>query len=212
MNFSTDRDLLALEPNVFTDVPLVSQQRVGVNDGVVSGTTLTSVTADFEAAGVDAGAVVLIGGVAHEVVGRVDAGTLTVSLPRARADGPAIVTSGGTGLEVSARTFELQAALVHDLLLEALGIDTDDARAMVTEAMIVSKRVMRQVEAVGALERIYAGAVSVSGDRGMLWEKASFYHERFRRAFDRARILLDLDGDGVADTQRQLGVMRMSRV
>jgi len=28
MNFSTDRDLLAIDPNIFADVPLLSQQRL----------------------------------------------------------------------------------------------------------------------------------------------------------------------------------------
>lgn len=212
--FSTDRDLLALEPNVFVDVPLISQQRVSVTDGELAGTTLSSVTADFEVAEVDAGSVVLIRGVAHEVIARLNEMTLTVSLPRAAPDGPAIGSGDGTGLAVEARTFALQAGLVHDVLLEAVGIDVDDSQGALNESMIVSKGVMRRLEALGTLERIYAGAVAVCGgqaDQRMLWEKANWYHRRFRQAFGSARVLLDVDGDGVADTQRTFGVRTLRR-
>ena len=93
MNFSTDRDLLALEPTLFHDVPWVGQQRIVADDATVLGTTLSSAGADFAAAQVEAGGVVLIDRVAHEVLARVDDHTLHVSLLRARL---APVTGGET--------------------------------------------------------------------------------------------------------------------
>ena len=73
MNFSTDRDLLALEPNVFNDVPLTSQRRLSVTDAAITGTTLASASADFVAAQVETGSVVLVNNNPLEVLARVDA-------------------------------------------------------------------------------------------------------------------------------------------
>ena len=212
MNFSTDRDILAIEPNVFNDVPFVSQQRVRVTDGQVTGTTLTSVSADFVATNVGVGSVVLIAGVACEVVAQTDANTLTVSLPRDGLVDAAIPPGDGSGLEVTARTFAPQASLVHDLLLHALGIDPDVMDATLTEDSIVSLSVMARLEALGTLERIYSAAQAIAGDNDALHRKAQHYRRAF--SIDRARaiIMIDLDGDGYADAKRSLGVHQMVRV
>lgn len=211
MNFSTDRDLLALEPNVFRDVPFVAQQRVAVNDGVLTGTTLSSAEADFAAAQVGAGNVVLIDRVAYEVIERVDEGTLTVSLLRARLSDAAIPGPEAIDLEVRVRTFAPQAALVHDSLLRLLGIDPDDADGL-TEDAVVSLSVMARLEAVGTLERIYSGAAALGGDNEMLPIKAREYGRRFHLAASQATVLIDVDGDGHADERRHLGLIRLARV
>src|SRR5690606_19408793 len=134
---------------------------------MLMGTTLSSVEADFEAAQLDAGGVVLIGGVVHEVLAVLDAETLSVSLPRARLTQPPIPGREGTDLEVVVRSFEPQAALVHDGLLRLLGIDPDDEAAALTEESVVSLSVMARLEALGTLERIYSGAVALVGDNDM---------------------------------------------
>lgn len=212
MNFSTDRDLLALEPGVFLDVPFAAQQRVSVSDGVLTGTTLTSAEADFEAAQVESGHVVLINRLAHEVIERVDAGTLTVSLLRARATGPAIPGAEGTGLSVKVRSFAAQAALVHDELLRLLGIDPDDPEAVLDEDAVVSLSMMAQLEALGTLERVYTGAAALVGDNETVSRKAQHYRRRFREALAQATVLIDTDGDGRANERRHFGLVRLLRV
>ncbi|MEE9211375.1 MAG: hypothetical protein V3U29_01850 [Phycisphaeraceae bacterium] len=211
MNFSTDRDLLALEPNVFRDVPLLSQQRVSVTDAVVSGTTLTSATADFQAAGVDAGSVVLVSEVAHEVVARTDANTLTISLPRTSLIEASIPSGDGTNLAVVARTFAPQATLVHDVLLRLVGIDPNDPDSEITEDSIVSLGVLSRLEALGTLERVYSAALALAGDNSPLHEKTREYRRRFQAACASASVLIDLNGDGQADARRTLGVIRLRR-
>lgn len=212
MNFSTDRDLLVLEPNLFWDVPMLSQQRVRVTDGVVSGTTLTSVTADFVGAQVDVGGVVMIGQVPHEVLGRTDAHTLTVSLLRDGPEDAAIPPQAGTGFEVVVRTFSPQAALVHDVLLRLVGIESDDPGTRVGEEAVLSQGVMANLEALGTLERVYSAARALVGDNGSVAAKAEEYRRRFHAACRAALVLLDLDGDGYADVRRELGVVCFSRV
>ncbi len=121
MNFSTDRDLLLLEPNVFRDVPFAAQQRLKRSDAVLAGSTLTSAGADFASAQVDPGSVVLVTGTAYEVLARTSATTLTISLLRASLTDEALPGPAGSNLEVIVRSFEPQASLVHDVLLRMLG-------------------------------------------------------------------------------------------
>lgn len=211
MNFSTDRDLLTLEPHVFRDVPFLSQQRVSVTDGVIAGTTLTSASADFVASQVEAGSVVLVNDVAHEVISRTDANTLSISLPRASLTDAAIPSGDGSALTVMARTFDLQASLVHDSLLRLIGIEPDDPDNELTEDSVVSLGLMHRLEALGTLERIYSSAFALVGDNAALREKAREYRRRFQAACATATILIDIDGDGFADSRRTLGVIRLHR-
>jgi hypothetical protein len=212
MNFSTDRDLLVLEPNVFRDVPYLSQQRVQVTDGILSGAVLSSNTADFVSSQVDAGGVVIIGNVPHEVIERVDGHQLTVSLVRTSVEDPAILSQDGTSLKILVRTFQSQAALVHDALLRLIGIEPDDPANDLSEASIISHRVVSSLEALGTLERVYSGAVALSGDNSLIIAKATEYRRQFHSACREASILLDTDGDGYADVRRHLGVIWCCRV
>lgn len=211
MNFSTDRDLLTLEPHVFRDVPFLSQQRVSVTDGVISGTTLTSASADFVASQVEAGSVVLVNDVAHEVISRTDANTLSISLPRASLTDAAIPPGDGSALTVMARTFDVQASLVHDSLLRLIGIEPDDPDNELAEDSVVSLGLMHRLEALGTLEGIYSSAFALVGDNAALREKAREYRRRFQAACATATILIDIDGDGFADSRRTLGVIRLHR-
>lgn len=213
MNFSNDRDLLLLEPNVFVDVPLLAQQRIHVTDGQISGITLTSALANFTTAQVGPGCVVLIAGQPHEVISRVDAHTLTVSLPRTSlAESPIPSTVQGSGLTVTARTFAPQASLVHDLLLGLLGIEPGEASVGLNEDAIVSLGQMSRLESLGTLERVYSAAAAIVGDNDALYRRAREYRDRFRNAVAASRILLDTDGDGRGDVTRDLGVIQLRRI
>ncbi len=212
MNFAADRDLLALEPGVFHDAPFAAQQRLHVTDATVAGVTLTSTAADFVGAQVDAGSVILVAGTPHEVVGRADANTLTVSLPRASTDQTPIPGRQGANLETYARTFEPQTTLVHESLLRLLGVDRDDPDHPLDETAILSHAAMVRLEALGTLERVYASAIALTGDHGTLLLKANSYRARFDDARQRANVLIDLDGDGRADERRTLNTVRLQRV
>ena len=212
MTFSNDRDLMLLEPNVFIDVPFAAQQRVSVDDGVVSGATLSSDAADFALAQVDAGGVVLVDDVPLEVVARVDANTLTVSRLRADAADAAIGPGDGTALAVIARTFAPQTALVHDMLLRMIGIEAEDPAAPLAADAILSTEVMRRLEVLATLERIYSAAVALTGDNDAVLHKARAYRQRFKAACHGATVLLDLDGDGHPDARRHLGAARLQRL
>jgi hypothetical protein len=212
MNFATDRDLLAYDPAVFNELPFAAQQRVCVDDAELSGTTLTSPSADFVLADVSVGSVVLIDAVPYEVIERLGAGSLTVSRLRSRLDDPPIPGTDAGPVTAVARTFEPQATLVHATLLRLLGIDPDDHGGDLTEDAVLSLTLMARLEALGTLELAYASAATVTGDNASLRAKAEQHRSRFQRELASARVLIDRNGDGLPDERRTLGVLRMSRV
>ncbi len=212
MNFSTDRDLLVIEPNVFRDVPVVGQQRLKTTDGVVSGVMLTSASADFVMGQVDTGGVVLVAGEPLEVLSRIDSNTLTVSKLRTNAADASIPPGDGSGLEVIVRTYAPQAAVVHENLLRLMGIETDDPENNLTENSVISRHVAAHLEALGTLERVYEGAAALVGDNDEIRNKARGFGARFATACRVAIVLLDADGDGQPDIQRRLGVSTFTRV
>ncbi|MFI4860968.1 MAG: hypothetical protein ACIAXF_09840 [Phycisphaerales bacterium JB063] len=212
MNFSTDRDLLAYEPTLFNDVPFVAQQRVSVADAELAGTTVFSISADFDAAQVAAGSVVLIDRKPFEVIQRLDEATLTVSLPRTATSDPTIPGEEGTSLSLIARTFAPQAALVREALLRMLGIDENDPDNPLNEESVVSLGAMARLEALGTLERVYSSAAALTGNNEHHLIKANEYRKRFLATAARSPIRIDTNADGLPDEKRYLGLMRMTRV
>lgn len=212
MNFSTDRDLLLYEPTLFNDLPWVSQQRLSVTDGQVSGTTLSSASADFEAAQVDTGSVLLVNKTPVEVLARVDAMTLTVSLPRTNTTDAAILPGDMSSATVTARTFTPQAGLVCASLLRMLGLDGDDPVEPLDAEAVVSLSAMARLESLGTLERVYSSAAALTGDNDTLLFKAAAYRRSFLEAAARCPVQIDTTGDGLPDEKRYVGVGRLTRL
>lgn len=209
MNFSQDRDLLAYEPEVFTEVPFAAQECVAVSDGEMSDSVLSSVSADFGRAGVEAGGVVLVDRVPHEVMEVVDAGSVRVSRGRTSRVGESVPAEDGSRLSVRVRTFAAQAALIHDLLLRLLGLEGVSGPG---EDAVVSLSAMCRLECLGTLELVYSAAASVGGKNESVLAKSALYRERFGRACRETTIGVDVDGDGLVDERRSLGVISMRRI
>jgi hypothetical protein len=208
--FSTDADLLGLEPCVFLDVPFGSQRHLRVTDAAVNGVTVTSATGGFDT--LVAGDVVVLrtsesDAVALGVTGVTDGTTLALS-------GEPIGLGAATGLTLDAITYGPQAALVHDELLRSIDIDPDDPDGVASgldESMIVSLGLMGELEAMGVLARVYGAAAGIEGDHAGVTAKARYWLGRYRSAWRGARVLLDVDGDGAADAWRCAGVGQLVR-
>ena len=211
MNFSTDRDLLLYEPTLFNDLPWVSQQRLSGTDCEVTGTTLTSASADFSSAQVDAGCVLLVNTTPVEVVQRIDAMTLTVSLLRTRTTDSVIRPGDVSAASVVVRTFAPQAELFGASLLRMLGLNADDPDQPLDAEAVLSLSVMARLEALGTLERVYSSAAALTGDNDTLLFKAASYRRRFLEAASRSPIQIDTTGDGLANEKRYVGVSRLVR-
>lgn len=214
MAFATDRDVLVVEPGVFREAAWVGQ-RVLTGTGSVSGSSLTLDPGGVSLAdaGIGAGSVVLIGGVAAEVVERTGALTATVSKVRADVALSALPLVAQSGASVEAYTFGPQLAMVHRRVLRMLGVEPDAmaGEGVVVESDIVNADELGLLEVLGALHLIYVG-VAAAGPAGQQAEKkAQWYRDRFEAERRRAAARIDLDGDGRADATRRPGVGRLVR-
>ncbi len=209
--FATDRDLLVLEPGVFRDVLWLGQRLVrGV--GTLSGTTLTMVSQDtgFDDAGVGPGHVVVIDGVALEVISRTSAGELEVSRLRESIAGAAVGAGSIANKVVEVSTFGPQVALVHAQVLRMLGLAASGSGAEgASEGDVVNPEDLVVVEALGALHVVYASASAAGA--GELATKAAMYRERFSAERQRVSARVDLDGDGAPDAIRRMNVVQFAR-
>lgn len=213
--FATDRDLLALEPNVTRDAAWAGQRLVkGV--GGIGGTTLTMTSQDvgFDSAGVGAGAIVVVGGTGYEVLERTGATTLTVSRVRASGDDPAIMPSPVSGAGVEVVTYAPQRALVHAQILRTLGVEPGAIAepGEASEASILNPGALVMLEALGSLHLIFAAAGALAGEGSPVWQRAAMYRERFGAERSRVVVRFDLDGDGLADAARRPGIPPLARV
>lgn len=210
--FASDRDLLIFEPNLFRDVGWLGQ-RLLKGTGSISGTTLTISAFDvgFDAAGIAAGHIVTVDGVAYEVLARLSASQATISRLRAMADDPALPPSAVTGKETFIVSFAPQLAQVHGQVIRMLGIEPQDpvlpgVPGTPTEASITNPEALRTVEALGALFLIYAAASALAGSAGDSSERAEWYRRRFMQERERIAVRLDVDGDGLPDATRRLAM------
>lgn len=211
MTFATDRDILVLEPNLFRDVKFSGQILVSAADGSVSGTTLTSISSDFSAQQITVGEVVLIEQVPVEVIDVLSATTLTVSRLRGDINGNAIPPGPGIGLQFEIVSFVPQVSIVHQLLLQAFGIDQQANLGDPQESNILNDQEVALVEALGSLHLIYAGASALVGEQGLLWNKSQMYRDRFHAAREQLILRFDLDGDGFVDATRASNIIRLLR-
>lgn len=216
--FAHDRDLLAADPSLFRDIGWNSQ-RLMKGTGSISGTTLTlgAYDVDFAAAGIDAGHVVVVDGIAYEVVARLTATTATISCTRADPDGPVLPPSPVTGKPVQVNTFGPQIRDTHRQVLGAFGIEPGSPVDGVGEGSILNTDDLREVEALGALNLIYTAAAAPTtadarGRSGSRWlGRASIFRDLYAAALSRAIARIDLDNDGKPDATRHANVIQLIR-
>lgn len=207
--FALDRDLLVLEPALLRDVGWAGQ-RVLDTTGTVAGTTLTLASGSFADAGVGTGAVVLFDGLAVEVIAVASATQATVSIVRSRRDGAAISPPAAGARPVRAYTFGPQLAMVHRQVLAMVGINPDGA-GVLTEASVTNPVALVRLEALGALHLIYAAA-GAPGSGGMAFaQRAEMYRQRYGEERERVLVMIDTDGDGIAETSRRPSVFAFVR-
>ena len=219
-NFAADRDLLVLEPNLFRDVGWVGQ-RLSRGTGTVAGTTLTIASPEvaLDTAGVTAGHVVVVAGVAYEVVTRLSATQLTISRLREATSGAGaanIPPTAITAVECSIVTFVPQIAMAHTEIVRLAGLEFTGTPAAggagaTDEASVVKEPGVVRLEAIGALAIVWAAASGLLGAGSPGHQRAEWYRERFVRERERVGIRVDLNGDGIAEEVRGLNAKRMRR-
>jgi len=207
--FAKDRDLVVLEPGLMRDVGWAGQRVLDVI-GSLSGTTLTIGSGSFVDAGVDAGHVVVFNGTALEVVSVDTAATATVSIMRGSTASTPVGAGDATNRSVEVWTFTPQIGLVHRQVLAMLGIDPDGL-GEINEDAVTNPGALARLEALGALHLIYAAAGAPGRGGARFDQRAGMYRERFGSERERVVAMIDLDGDGIADTARRANVFVLSR-
>jgi hypothetical protein len=217
MSFSTDRDLLALEPNLFRDVARSAQTRLSASDASIASTTLTSASSNFTGAKIAPGMVALVNDAPLEVLSVDSDTTLTISRLRDTIHDdpvPPLPVASGGALRIA--TFGPQRAIVHRQLLAALGLDPapadeDPDSSRPHAGNVVNTPDLALIESLGALHLILSSAAALVGESSTLWTRAALYRDRFDHARRRLGAHLDLNSDGVADAIRHITVMHLTR-
>ena len=211
MSLIIDRDLMVIEPGVFVDAVEVGTILVSGTDGNVSGDTLTSATANFQNAGVDTGHAASVGDRAVEVLARPSASSLTISRPRADIDDPTIPPAAGTNQKFTVTTFERLIAEAQAWALGALGLDPHDPVNPLDETAIVNIDEFAKLIALRTICDVFVLAAARFSEEPSHALRAAAYRDRLRRAMNTTNILLDLNGDGVADAARRMSTIALSR-
>lgn len=215
--FCQDRDLLLIEPGVFTRTGFGGQVLAAGTDGGLVGTSFTSSSADFESAGVAAGGVLrlqsgaLDEGMCCEVIARISAETLTVSIARPGLDEPAVAPQAGSGdLTWRVLSFSPQIAAASGLIAEQLRSlsETEDADV----ASFVDSSTLRAATAAAALAAVFAAASETADPADARWSKHLHHQRQFHQRMQRLRLARDVDGDGAAEQTRSLANVRLRRL
>jgi len=213
--FCQDRDMLGIEPIVFIGGGFVNQEMASGSDGQIAGTTFSSASSDFVTAGVAAGMVLCTytnspaEGTALEILSVDSATSLTVSVLRADADGPATPPQAGTALSFRIRTFAPQihnasAAMAEKLrqMAEAPGISVAD---------FADSAQLRIATAFLTLANVFYARAENSQAHDANWIKAEHYKSEHLKLQLQLRLAVDADGDGVAEQNRTLGNVTLRR-
>jgi len=206
--FAKDRDLYVLEPGLDRDVAWVGQRRLSAVGSVV-GTTLTINAGSFIDAGVVAGHVVIFDGAALEVVGVVSATQATVSLIRGDVSGSAVRPGDASNRTVVVYDYSPQLAMVHRQVMTMLGFDVDEDGF--DDSVVTNPGALVRLEALGALHLMYAGAGAPGRGGAKFDQRAQMYKGRFAAERERVVAMVDLDGDGIAETKRRPNAFVLTR-
>ena len=212
MSLINDHDLLVLEPTVFVGAAAIATALISVTDAAVSDTTLTSASADFQAADIGEDHVALLADKSVEILDRVQATELEISLPRVSKDDPAIGPGDGSSLSFKVLTFERLIGQVQDSVLRAAGIDPHDPIHPMDESAILNPEAVGQLIATQVVAIAFAAASALTPDDASLAARATLFSHRLAQIMHVTSIVVDLNGDGQPDAVRRLDVVNLIRI
>ena len=200
-SFTLDRDLLAHCPTLLRDGGAAA--RVVLDDPNATVSSGRVVVADsLTTAGVEAGSILTIGGVAYEVTSGFNANQCYVALPMASGLSSIVRPSDATALHAVFYDFSLiRLQAVRDVLRH-VGIDPADPDASAKRDAVLNSGLLRDLEVLRALSLIFATADATSG-LAMHPYLADLYAKRFGDLAANPVLRCDEDGDAQADSTVQ---------
>ncbi len=206
--FAKDRDLYVLEPGLHKDVAWLGQRRISTV-GSLTGTALTITSGSFVDAQVSAGHVVIFDGMVLEVVSVEGDTQATVSMMRSDVSSGAVPGVSASNRVTIVYDYSPQRAMVHRQVMTMLGFDVDEDGF--DASVVTNPGALVRLEALGALHLIYAGAGAPGRSGEKFAQRAQMYRERFARERERVVAMVDLDGDGVAESKRRANALVLTR-
>jgi hypothetical protein len=213
--FCNDVDLLAIEPGIFLGGGRPGQLLAAGAGGGISGTAFTATGRDFVAAGVTPGMVLCVyttspsEGVAYEIID-VAAGQLVISVLRAYPNQSAIAPPAATGLSWQIFTFAAQISGVCRTLAEKLRQFQEVGGIKCADFADSSQ--LRATAANGTIASIFVARAENAALSDANWIKAEYYRRQFIAMQLAVRLVVDIDGDGVAKQTRTLGNVTLRRL
>lgn len=201
---TSDRDLLVIEPSLFIGAAAAGTTLLTTSDAAVAGTRLTSASADFVTQQIDNGHVAVVNGVVIEIVERIQATELDVSLPRASQEDQKIAPGDGSGLALQIISFARLIDQVQNSILGALGIDPDDPVRPLEVSSILNPSEVGTMIALRTIQLAFEAASALAPTDASLANRAALYQRRAAEAMRQTAAAIDLDGDGRPDTTRRL--------
>ena len=207
ISFSNDADILKYEPILFGELHLPWQVLAAGTGATLSGTTLTTSTADFVSAQVSAGGVVYLqsadvsldGG--YEIISVDSATQLCISVIRPDSEAAAVAPPAATDISYRISTFGPQANEVGFQMTEYFGIKPGNPESDIDIEDILDTSVLRLASVFAVISSVYAMSASKTKDENF-WKKSLYYQKLFTRARERCRLSIDVDSDGQADATK----------
>lgn len=215
---ATDRDVLAVEPNVFRDIAWAGQRLVSGSGSTIGG-VLTQTPGLYDVSFVDAdvgtGHVVVHAGVALEVVARIGATSVTVSRIRASTSDPVIPVADTGASQTVVYTLAPQIRMVTDQVYRLLGVAATGSalgpNQLVPEHVYDIGDIRRAV-VMGTLHMAYSASAALSSEGSPLHQRTELYRRMFALERERAVVRFDADGDGEPEFTRRMNIMRFERL
>ena len=207
----SDRDLLIIEPSLFIGAAAAGTSLLATTDAGIVGTRLTSASADFVTQDIDNGHVAVVNGVAVEVVARIQATELDISLPRASRDDQMIAPGDGGSFSLQIISFARLIDQVQISMLRALGIDPDDPVQPLDVSAILNLGEVGVIIGLRTIQHAFETAAALNPTDASLAARAAMYRERAAQAMRQSAAVIDTNGDGQADATRRLDVVTFVR-
>ena len=206
---TTDRDLILLEPALFRDHAWLGQRLVHGSASITGGVaTFSLITPDLVSARVQPGHILMHDGVPFEIIevfGIDEAQVAPISprggaspKPPQRNQAPAFIA-----------TFSPQIQLAHHAALRRFGIEPGVGTP--SEQQITNLDALSSLEAMMALEIIFAAAATPGPTNALLLEKSEWYRRRAAAERQHIHLQLDLNNDGHPDAKRSSTTIPLAR-
>lgn len=209
MAFVTDRDLLRVEPTLFSDAYSAGIMLDEQTDVSISGGQLTSPSSAFQDVRVSTDQALAVNEHLLEITRVSSQTTLDVSRPQiGELVGEAPELTGGTMRLATFATLILEASA---WLVEVFRFEVDDAEQLLSDASILNVEDLQHLVKLRAIATAFALASAKNPTDASLAARAAHYEQRLSVAKRTTTVQFDLTGDSEPDHAQRAGVIAFRR-